>query len=105
MALMAMFVINTVFAQEGIRLLSESVAYTFNVKKDTGVEAMEPSEGKVYASAAGIAVRNYAGRVKVHNVVGQQSVEMLVDGNKDIIVDKGIYIVALDAKAFKVIVK
>ena len=92
-------------AQEGIRLLSESVAYTFNVKKDTGVEAMEPSEGKVYASAAGIAVRNYAGRVKVHNVVGQQSVEMLVDGNKDIIVDKGIYIVALDAKAFKVIVK
>lgn len=92
-------------AQEGIRLLSESVAYTFNVKKDTGAEAMEPSEGKVYASAAGIAVRNYAGRVKVHNVVGQQSVEMLVDGNKDIIVDKGIYIVALDAKAFKVIVK
>ena len=92
-------------AQEGVRLLSESVAYTFIVKDPTDVSAVESAGAKAYASAAGIAVRNYTGIVKVHNVLGQQATEVAVDGCKDIAVDKGIYIVVLGAKAFKVIVK
>ncbi len=94
-------------AQEGIRLMSETTTRTIHLmhKKETGVDTEVLGDMQVYASESGIAVRNYTGLVKIHNMVGQQSVEMLVDGNKDIIVDKGIYIVALDAKAFKVIVK
>lgn len=92
-------------AQEGIRLMSESVAYTFKVDIAINVDAIESAAAKAYASAVGIAVRNYTGLVKVHNVVGQQATEVQVDGNKDIIVDKGIYIVVLGDKAFKVIVK
>ena len=59
--------------QEGIRLLSESVAYTFKVvKEDSGVDA-EAIEAKVFATQSGISVRDFAGFVKVHNIVGQQS--------------------------------
>lgn len=92
-------------AQEGVRLLSESVAYTFTVKDPTYIGAMESAAAMAYASAAGIAVRNYTGLVKVHNVVGQQATEVAVNGDGYIAANKGIYIVVLGDKAFKVIVK
>ncbi len=92
-------------AQEGIRLMSESVAYTFTVKDPTYIGAMESAAAMAYASAAGIAVRNYTGLVKVHNVVGQQATEVVVNGDGYIAANKGIYIVVLGDKVFKVIVK
>lgn len=92
-------------AQEGIRLMSESVAYTFSVKEATGVEATNAANAKVSASERGITVHNYTGLVKIHNAVGQQYVETVADGEKDIMVSKGIYIVVLGTKAFKVTVK
>lgn len=91
--------------QEGIRLLSESVAYTFKVVKEgAGVDA-EAMEAKAFANQSGVSVRDFAGLVKVHNIVGQQSKEVYVNGNKDIVLDKGVYIVTLGAKAVKIIVK
>ena len=92
-------------AQEGVRLLSESVSCVYRVVKDgSGVEAVE-AKAEVIASESGVTVRGYAGLVKIHNVVGQQSKVVSVNGNQDIVLDKGIYIVVLGDKAFKVIVK
>ena len=92
-------------AQEGVRLLSESVSCVYRVVKDgSGVEAVE-AKAEVIASESGVTVRGYAGLVKIHNVVGQQSKVVSVSDTQDIVLDKGIYIVVLGDKAFKVIVK
>ena len=95
-------------AQEGIRLMSESVAYTIHVKErdDTGVDAgFQEGNTQVYGTESGVAIRSYTGLVKICNAVGQQAKEVWVNGSKDIVLDKGIYIITLDGETFKVIVK
>ena len=95
-------------AQEGIRLMSESVAYTIHVKErdDTGVDAgFQEGNTQVYGTESGVAIRSYTGLVKIYNAVGQQAKEVWVNGSKDIVLDKGIYIITLDGETFKVIVK
>jgi len=95
-------------AQEGIRLMSESVAYTIHVKErdDTGVDAgFQEGNTQVYGTESGVAIRSYTGLVKIYNAVGQQAKEVWVNGSKDIVLDKGIYIITLDGETFKVVVK
>lgn len=95
-------------AQEGIRLMSESVAYTIHVKErdDTGVDAgFQEGNTQVYGTESGVAIRSYTGLVKIYNAVGKQVKEVWANGNKDIALGKGIYIVILGGETFKVVVE
>ena len=95
-------------AQEGIRLMSESVAYTIHVKErdDTGVDAgFQEGNTQVYGTESGVAIRSYTGLVKIYNAVGKQVKEVWANGNKDIALGKGIYIVILGGETVKVVVE
>jgi hypothetical protein len=97
-----------VAAQEGVRLMSKSIAYSLCVVSEedfVGVETAAMNSANVYAYSEGVSVRGFTGLVKIHNILGQQSKEVLTEGNVDIMLDKGVYIVVLGAKAFKVVVK
>ena len=97
-----------VAAQEGVRLMSKSIAYNLCVVSEenfVGVETATMNSANVYAYSEGVSVRGFTGLVKIHNILGQQSKEVLTEGNVDIMLDKGVYIVVLGAKAYKVVVK
>lgn len=97
-----------VAAQEGVRLMSKSIAYSLCVVSEedfVGVETAAMNSANVYTYSEGVSVRGFTGLVKIHNILGQQSKEVLTEGNVDIMLDKGVYIVVLGAKAFKVVVK
>ena len=88
--------------------MSESVAYTIHVKErdDTGVDAgFQEGNTQVYGTESGVAIRSYTGLVKIYNAVGKQVKEVWANGNKDIALGKGIYIVILGGETFKVVVE
>ena len=96
----------TVAAQEGIRLMSESITtLKYNVKAPTGIEEVQSANATVIAANNAIVVKNYTGNVKVYNTVGQLVKSTNVASNGSFPMKKGIYIVELDSKAFKVAVK
>jgi hypothetical protein len=86
--------------------MSESITtLKYNVKAPTGIEEVQSANATVIAANNAIVVKNYTGNVKVYNTVGQLVKSTNVASNGSFPMKKGIYIVELDSKAFKVAVK
>ncbi len=74
-------------------------------KKTSGVEGISGESVAVYGMAGAVAVSGYNGAVDVYSVDGRLVESVLVDGNAEIALDGGLYIVRAGGEAYKVFVK
>lgn len=98
---------------------NNSCAFTINVtwngfpivvtftseKKTSGVEGISGESVAVYGMAGAVAVSGYNGAVDVYSVDGRLVESVSVDGNAEIALNGGLYIVRVGGKAYKVFVK
>lgn len=71
----------------------------------SGVEGISGESVAVYGMAGAVAVSGYNGAVDVYSVDGRLVESVLVDGNAEIALDGGLYIVRAGGEAYKVFVK
>lgn len=83
------------------------ISVTFNGKKvgTSGVESVDASAASVYGVAGAVVVNGFAGNVEVYATDGRLVKVARVDGNAEIALGSGLYIVRAGAKAQKVMVK
>ena len=74
-------------------------------EKTSGVEGISGESVAVYGMAGAVAVSGYNGAVDVYSVDGRLVESVLVDGNAEIALDGGLYIVRAGGEAYKVFVK
>ena len=74
-------------------------------EKTSGVEGISGESVAVYGMAGAVAVSGYNGAVDVYSVDGRLVESVLVDGNAEIALNGGLYIVRVGGKAYKVLVK
>ena len=74
-------------------------------EKTSGVEGLSGESVAVYGMAGAVAVSGYNGAVDVYSVDGRLVESVLVDGNAEIALNGGLYIVRVGGKAYKVLVK
>lgn len=98
---------------------NNSCAFTINVtwnslpivvtftseEKTSGVEGISGESVAVYGMAGAVAVSGYNGAVDVYSVDGRLVESVSVDGNAEIALNGGLYIVRVGGKAYKVLVK
>lgn len=98
---------------------NNSCAFTINVtwhslpivvtftseKKTSGVEGISGESVAVFGMAGAVAVSGYNGAVDVYSVDGRLVESVLVDGNAEISLNGGLYIVRAGSEAYKVFVK
>lgn len=73
--------------------------------KTSGVEGISGESVAVYGMAGAVAVSGYNGAVDVYSVDGRLVESVSVDGNAEIALNGGLYIVRVGGKAYKVFVK
>lgn len=73
--------------------------------KTSGVEGISGESVAVYGMAGAVAVSGYNGAVDVYSVDGRLVESVSVDGNAEIALNGGLYIVRVGGKAYKVLVK
>lgn len=79
---------------------------TFTSEKvAAGVEGISGESVAVYGMAGAVAVSGYNGAVDVYSVDGRLVESVSVDGNAEIALNGGLYIVRVGGKAYKVLVK
>ena len=79
---------------------------TFKSEKvAAGVEGISGESVAVYGMAGAVAVSGYNGAVDVYSVDGRLVESVLVDGNAEIALNGGLYIVRAGSEAYKVFVK
>ena len=74
-------------------------------KIPAGVEGVNGDAVTVYGMAGAVAVSGYNGAVDVYSVDGRLVESVSVDGNAEIALNGGLYIVRVGGKAYKVLVK
>ena len=74
-------------------------------KKTSGVEGISGESVAVFGMAGAVAVSGYNGAVDVYSVDGRLVESVSVDGNAEIALDGGLYIVRAGGEAYKVFVK
>lgn len=74
-------------------------------KKTSGVEGISGESVAVFGMAGAVAVSGYNGAVDVYSVDGRLVESVSVDGNAEIALNGGLYIVRVGGKAYKVLVK
>ena len=74
-------------------------------KKTSGVEGINGESVAVYGMAGAVVVSGYNGAVDVYSVDGRLVESVAVDGNAEIALNGGLYIVRVGGKAYKVLVK
>ena len=74
-------------------------------KIPAGVEGINGDAVTVYGMAGAVAVSGYNGAVDVYSVDGRLVESVSVDGNAEIALNGGLYIVRVGGKAYKVLVK
>ncbi len=98
---------------------NNSCAFTINVtwnslpivvtftseKKTSGVEGISGESVAVFGMAGAVAVSGYNGAVDVYSVDGRLVKSVMVDGNAEISLNGGLYIVRANGNAYKVFVK
>lgn len=98
---------------------NNSCAFTINVtwngfpivvtftseKKTSGVEGISGESVAVYGMAGAVAVSGYSGAIEVYTADGRLVKSVMVDGNAEIALDGGLYIVRAGGEAYKVFVK
>ena len=79
---------------------------TFKSEKvAAGVEGISGESVAVFGMAGAVAVSGYNGAVDVYSVDGRLVKSVMVDGNAEIALNGGLYIVRVGGKAYKVLVK
>lgn len=79
---------------------------TFKSEKvAAGVEGISGESVAVFGMAGAVAVSGYNGAVDVYSVDGRLVKSVMVDGNAEIALDGGLYIVRAGSEAYKVFVK
>lgn len=79
---------------------------TFKSEKvAAGVEGISGESVAVFGMAGAVAVSGYNGAVDVYSVDGRLVKSVMVDGNAEIALDGGLYIVRAGGEAYKVFVK
>lgn len=73
--------------------------------KTSGVEGISGESVAVYGMAGAVAVSGYNGAVDVYSVDGRLVKSVMVDGNAEISLNGGLYIVRAGSEAYKVFVK
>lgn len=81
-----------------------NVTFTTN-KIPAGVEGINGDAVTVYGVAGAAAVSGYSGAIEVYTADGRLVKSVMVDGNAEIALDGGLYIVRAGGKAYKVFVK
>ena len=82
------------------------IVVTFKSEKvAAGVEGISGESVAVFGMAGAVAVSGYNGAVDVYSVDGRLVESVLVDGNAEIALDGGLYIVRAGGEAYKVFVK
>ena len=98
---------------------NNSCAFTINVtwnslpivvtftseEKTSGVEGISGESVAVYGMAGAVAVSGYNGAIEVYTADGRLVKSVMVDGNAEIALDGGLYIVRAGGEAYKVFVK
>lgn len=74
-------------------------------EKTSGVEGISGESVAVFGMAGAVAVSGYNGAVDVYSVDGRLVESVSVDGNAEIALNGGLYIVRVGGKAYKVLVK
>ncbi len=74
-------------------------------KKTSGVEGISGESVAVFGMAGAVAVSGYSGAIEVYTADGRLVKSVMVDGNAEIALDGGLYIVRANGNAYKVFVK
>ena len=74
-------------------------------EKTSGVEGISGESVAVYGMAGAVAVSGYNGAIEVYTADGRLVKSVMVDGNAEIALDGGLYIVRAGGEAYKVFVK
>ena len=81
-----------------------NVTFTTN-EIPAGVEGINGDAVTVYGMAGAVAVSGYSGAIEVYTADGRLVKSVMVDGNAEIALDGGLYIVRAGGEAYKVFVK
>ena len=81
-----------------------NVTFTTN-EIPAGVEGINGDAVTVYGMAGAVAVSGYSGAIEVYTADGRLVKSVMVDGNAEIALDGGLYIVRANGNAYKVFVK
>ena len=95
------FAINVLWKESNLPI---NVTFTTN-KIPAGVEGVNSEAVAVYGVAGAAAIDGYSGVVEVYTADGRLVKSVMVDGNAEIALDRGLYIVRAGGEAYKVFVK
>lgn len=95
------FDINVLWKEQKLPI---NVTFTTN-KIPAGVEGINGDAVTVYGMAGAVAVSGYSGAIEVYTADGRLVKSVMVDGNAEIALDGGLYIVRAGGEAYKVFVK
>lgn len=95
------FAINVLWKESNLPI---NVTFTTN-KIPAGVEGVNSEAVAVYGVAGAAAIDGYSGVVEVYTADGRLVKSVMVDGNAEIALDGGLYIVRAGGEAYKVFVK
>lgn len=95
------FDINVLWKEQNLPI---NVTFTTN-EIPAGVEGINGEAVTVYGMAGAVAVSGYSGAIEVYTADGRLVKSVMVDGNAEIALDGGLYIVRAGGEAYKVFVK
>ena len=95
------FDINVLWKEQNLPI---NVTFTTN-EIPAGVEGINGDAVTVYGMAGAVAVSGYSGAIEVYTADGRLVKSVMVDGNAEIALDGGLYIVRANGNAYKVFVK
>lgn len=95
------FDINVLWKEQNLPI---NVTFTTN-EIPAGVEGINGDAVTVYGMAGAVAVSGYSGAIEVYTADGRLVKSVMVDGNAEIALDGGLYIVRAGGEAYKVFVK
>lgn len=95
------FDINVLWKEHNLPI---NVTFTTN-EIPAGVEGINGDAVTVYGMAGAVAVSGYSGAIEVYTADGRLVKSVMVDGNAEIALDGGLYIVRANGNAYKVFVK
>lgn len=95
------FDINVLWKEHNLPI---NVTFTTN-EIPAGVEGINGDAVTVYGMAGAVAVSGYSGAIEVYTADGRLVKSVMVDGNAEIALDGGLYIVRAGGEAYKVFVK
>ena len=95
---------NSMMGQPMVSPVPINVTFTAN-KIPAGVEGVNGEAVAVYGVAGAAAIDGYSGVVEVYTADGRLVKSVMVDGNAEIALDGGLYIVRAGGEAYKVFVK